>query len=130
MNPHIKPKFSQLLNSLSVFTVALYLFLPSPAWANNEGRNIGTGFADVKEAFITGSHTTIREVIVAITAGLLVPLSVIAMAVIVYGGFLILTSVGNEERTARGKKALIYAMAGMIVIGLSAMIVNALLKAA
>ncbi|MDP3685909.1 MAG: hypothetical protein Q8R32_03710 [bacterium] len=44
---------------------------------------------------------------------------VLALAGIVYGGFMYITAAGNQDRVESGKNAVMYAVIGLIVIGLS-----------
>jgi hypothetical protein len=53
---------------------------------------------------------------------------IIAVAVLIYGGFRYITSIGNEEAVAEAKKTLIYAIVGLVVIGLSAVLVNFVIR--
>jgi hypothetical protein len=51
---------------------------------------------------------------------------VIAVLFILYGGFLYITSAGNEEQTEKGRKALVNAIIGLVVVILSFVIVQVL----
>lgn len=51
-------------------------------------------------------------------------LGAIAVLVLVIRGFTLITSAGNEEEIGKAKKQVIYAMAGLIVIGLSEVVVR------
>lgn len=55
-------------------------------------------------------------------------LGLIAMAIIIYGGFLYVTAAGNEEQSGKGKKAVTYAGVGIIIIIASFAIVNTLIS--
>ncbi|TSC71939.1 MAG: Uncharacterized protein G01um101438_825 [Parcubacteria group bacterium Gr01-1014_38] len=44
---------------------------------------------------------------------------VLALAAIVYGGFLYITAAGNQDRVEAGKNAVTYSVIGLVVIGLS-----------
>ncbi|MBI4994091.1 PKD domain-containing protein [Candidatus Peregrinibacteria bacterium] len=55
-------------------------------------------------------------------------LGIIAMAIIIYGGFLYITAAGNEEQSGKGKKAITYAGIGIIIIIASFAIVNTLIS--
>lgn len=46
-------------------------------------------------------------------------IGVILMVLIIYGGFLYATSAGNEKQTETAKKTLIYAIIGVIIVGLA-----------
>lgn len=70
---------------------------------------------------------TAREFIVNTINFALAFLGVIALAVIIYGGFLYLTAAGNEEGATKGKKSVIYAVVGILIILVSFALVNTLL---
>lgn len=48
----------------------------------------------------------------------------LAVAGIIVGGFLYLTSAGNEDRAERGKKVIEYSIIGLVVIALAYVITN------
>lgn len=48
----------------------------------------------------------------------------VAVAVVIYGGFLYITSAGDEDKAAHGKRVILYAVIGLVLIGLAAIIVN------
>ena len=48
----------------------------------------------------------------------------IAVIFLIYGGFLYITSAGNEESATKGKNAVVYALIGIIIIVLSYVIVR------
>jgi hypothetical protein len=50
--------------------------------------------------------------------------AVISVAAFVYGGYTYLTSGGNEERLQKGKRIIIYSVVGIVLIMMSATIVN------
>jgi len=54
-------------------------------------------------------------------------LGLIATGFLIYGGFLYVTSAGNDENVKKAKNLIIYAAVGIIVIILAAVVVNALL---
>jgi threonine/homoserine/homoserine lactone efflux protein len=56
-------------------------------------------------------------------------LGIIATVMVIYGGFLYVTSAGEESQTEKGKNILIYAAIGIIIILVSFAIVNALISA-
>jgi hypothetical protein len=53
---------------------------------------------------------------------------VIAVLFIIYGGFLYITSAGNEEQVEKGRKALVNSIIGLVVIILSYVLVNVITK--
>lgn len=78
----------------------------------------------------TGGEGSFRAIIKRIVDYILLFLGLIAVIMIIYGGFLYVTSAGNEENVAKGKKILIYAAVGIVIILISFALVNTLLGAA
>ncbi len=56
-------------------------------------------------------------------------IGVILIALIVYGGFLYMTSVGNEDQVARAKATLTYAVIGVVVVVVSYILADYILNA-
>ena len=57
-------------------------------------------------------------------------LATIALISLLYGGYLHITSQGEENNVAKAKAILLYSTIGIIVIGLSAVIVNVVINVA
>ncbi|TRZ77457.1 hypothetical protein D4R87_02735 [bacterium] len=74
------------------------------------------------EGFTT-THT-IESVFTTIIKQALLVLGGIATLMIIYGGFLIIFSEGDEAKQKTGKKLITYAVVGVIVIALAASIVS------
>lgn len=55
-------------------------------------------------------------------------LGLLAVVMVIYGGFLYVSSAGNEENVNKAKKILLYAVVGIIVIIAAFALVNTLLK--
>ena len=55
---------------------------------------------------------------------MVVPASSVALIFAIYGGFIYLTSAGNQEKTDSGKKTLTWAVIGLILIIISYSVVN------
>jgi len=71
-----------------------------------------------------GAEATIL-VYINIALGLV---SVLAVAFLIYGGFLYITSGGNEESAERGKKVITNAIIGLVIIIFSFAIVNVVIS--
>ncbi len=54
---------------------------------------------------------------------------VLALAAIVYGGFLYITAAGNQDRIEQGKHAIFYSIVGLVVIALSYAILTFVFRA-
>ena len=73
-------------------------------------------------------QTNLRDFIVnAVNFGLGF-LGLIAVIVVIYGGFMYVTAAGEEEKTTKGKQSIMYAMIGIIIILVSYALVNTVIK--
>ncbi len=70
----------------------------------------------------------IIELIGQIGIIILAPLALIATGAIVYGGYMYITSAGEEDRARRGKQIIIYALVGVFITLISALIVNVVIS--
>ncbi|MDX9893770.1 MAG: hypothetical protein RB292_05205 [Patescibacteria group bacterium] len=92
-------------------TVLLFALSVMPAFALNVGLEYGT---------LTGLGTKdLREGIMAIVNVLLGFLGIIAIIIILYGGFVWLTSAGNEEKVGQAKKIITAGIIGLVIIFVS-----------
>lgn len=73
---------------------------------------------------VPGAILTVMVNIVTFALSFLAVLTVVAM---VYGGYTYITAAGDEQKTSQGKRIIIYAIIGVMVIMLSATIVNVVL---
>lgn len=73
--------------------------------------------------------TTGREFILNVTNFILGFLGILAVVIVIYGGFLYVTAAGQEEQATKGKKSITYAIIGIILILGSFAIVNTILVA-
>ena len=78
----------------------------------------------------TGSQGSFREIVRTIVQFFLTFLGLIAVVMIIYGGFLYVTSAGKEESIGTAKKNIMYAVIGIIVILISYAVVTTILTAA
>lgn len=78
----------------------------------------------------TGGATSAKGLAMTILNWFLGFLGFIAVAMVIYGGILYVTSAGEEEKTGKAKKILLYAIIGIVIIFLSFAIVNTVLTGA
>ena len=78
----------------------------------------------------TGGEGSIKELARTIVDYFLAFLGFVATLVVIYGGILYVTAGGNQENADKGKKLLMYAVVGIIIILASYAIVNTILVAA
>ncbi|NUM25893.1 MAG: hypothetical protein HUU49_04770 [Candidatus Buchananbacteria bacterium] len=96
---------------LIALTVLMFALTVTPALALNVGLEYGT---------YTGLGTKdLREGIMAIINVLLGFLGIIAIVIILYGGFVWLTSAGNEEKVGQAKKIITAGIIGLVIIFVS-----------
>ena len=106
---------------LITFTLAalLFAFAVTPVLATttlDPGINYGT---------YTGLGTKdIREGVMAVVNVLLGFLGVIAIIIVLYGGFTWMTAAGNEEKVAQAKKIITAGIIGLVIIFISFAIAN------
>lgn len=112
---------------LLTFLVILMLFVALPAFAQNLKPNCDPtlppsqpGSCDVSAAV-----TFLKRIIDFMLTYTLIPL---AALFIVYGGFVILTSAGSEQKFAEGKKIITAAVIGVAIALGSYLIVNTILN--
>lgn len=79
---------------------------------------------------LSGGQTGLRGIVLTIVNFFLTFLGLLAVIMVIYGGFLYVSSAGNEENVNKAKKILLYAVLGIIIIIVSFALVNTLLGAA
>lgn len=78
---------------------------------------------------LSGGQTGLRGIVLTIVNFFLTFLGLLAVVMVIYGGFLYVSSAGNEENVNKAKKILLYAVVGIVVIIVSFALVNTLLGA-
>lgn len=76
------------------------------------------------------ASTDLREFVIKIVNFALGFLGLIAVIIVIYGGVLYVTAAGEEEKTQTGKKAITYAVVGLLIIMGSFAFVNTIIKGA
>ena len=91
----------------------------------NSGSN-GLSFGSLFGAFSGGltSETTLSGLIFAVIQLMLILSGMIAVVFVIIGGYQYITSGGNEEQAEKGKKAIINAIIGLVVVMLAYAIVT------
>ncbi len=83
----------------------------------------GQGLIDV-QPFQGTAQEPLPQALITIVNVLLILAAIIAAIFLVIGGVRYITSSGDEEAADKAKNTILYAVIGLIVIGLSAAIVN------
>lgn len=124
---------------LAFFIVGTLFTLPvesSTAFAQNQDLSTGNYLINsndnpdvLKGATSRWSDSNdIREVIKKIIDFILVFLGIIATAFVIYGGFLYITSQGDDGKTESAKKIMTYAAIGIVIILISFALVNSIIQ--
>jgi hypothetical protein len=100
-------KIKFILTGLVVFLPLLALVTPALARPN-----LGLDYV----APLNLANADPRDAAVSLIALLMTFLGIIAVVIILYGGFVWLTAAGNEEKVSRAKKIITAAVIGLIII--------------
>ena len=76
----------------------------------------------------TGSNADLGGAIINVLNGVLGVLAAVAVVVIVIGGINYMTSTGDAAKVKKAKDTILYAVIGLVVCGLAAIIVNFVVK--
>ncbi len=75
------------------------------------------------------SKAPLQDLIFQIIVYVLVLVGVVALASLIYGGFLYVTAHGDTEQIEKAKGIIVYAIIGIVVIGIAAAAVNFVINA-
>lgn len=113
------------------FTVMAFLTSAVPAYAQIRPVPIGDPLGILPGVDPTIAQYTDAELVTTKILNYFIGLvGIIAVIMLVLGGFWFLTSGGNDEQATKGKKTITYAIIGIIVVVLSYAIVATLTKEA
>lgn len=115
-------------------TLALTIFsiiVPATAGLAQDNPGFNDGFEGVENIGQDSNISTFEgkpeNFITKVVKGLLALVAVIAVAAIIWGGFMYITSIGNDSRIDKAKTIILYAVIGLLVIGAAAVAVNTIL---
>lgn len=117
----------QTLLVFALMTGAITLFAAFMPTAGAALLSAGDNPSEIAGA--TGGETSLRQLILTIVNYALTFLGILAVIMVIYGGFTYVASAGNDEAVGNAKKIIMYALIGIIIILLSFVIVNAVLGA-
>lgn len=110
------------LPNILLFLLVLSLLLVSPVVLAQGGGGGGGASPGFKNPL--GDDVDIADIILRAVKFLLSLAAVLALAAVVVGGLFYIISFGNEDRAKLGKKAITYAIIGLLLIGASFLIVQ------
>ena len=123
-------KLKSLIKQAWVYTV---LAVPLVAFSQGSGSDVQKGLNDqnLKGAFGSGGllgATDATDLITKVIKLLLLLCFGVAVMFVIIGGYFYITSAGNEETAEKGKKTLINAIIGIVVIVLAYAIINVIVN--
>ena|SRR5579864_7576528 len=124
----MKQKFKALLK---YFYAALAWLLPMAAYAQTNRVQSGLSNSNFQQLFGSGGLTSSQDLtglIVNVIKILLFFAGAVAVVFVIIGGYYYLTAQGNEEQAEQGKKTLINAIIGVVVVILSYVIINVIVN--
>lgn len=65
-----------------------------------------------------------KDTAIGIINAVLGVIALVAVVFVIYGGFLYLTSAGDPSKVKKGKDSIMYALIGLVVVGLAFALVN------
>lgn len=117
------PTFSGKRSRYALIAAVLGLFVALPVFA--QAPDLGLGFATA-----TGLTTTdVRTLVGNIIKGFLGLLGLVAVGLLIYAGFLWMTSKGEEEQVTKAKRIILNAVIGLVIIIASYAIVAFIFRA-
>ncbi|MEK7561345.1 MAG: pilin [Patescibacteria group bacterium] len=129
-------KFKALIASLLVVTGLLVpLVAPTVVLADIQSKLCGSAqdlsVNSTKDCTTTGaSEDRFQEILANIINIFSLIVGVVAVIMIIFGGFKYITSAGNQESVKTAKQTLIYALIGLIIVALAQIIVKFVLNTA
>ncbi|MDP3997022.1 MAG: hypothetical protein Q8P73_00775 [bacterium] len=124
--------FAKIIITILLFSVFnVQPVLSAPTAPVKLSVDFGTGF-DKVDTFQTQDaqvkkFNSFSELAVEIIKVVLAVIAFVAVIAVIWGGVMYVTSLGDEQKSATAKKIIMYAVAGIIIIGISAIVVNVVL---
>jgi len=126
LTPKTKRMVKQVLLVFSLMAVGLVVFQFVPALAQGTGLISGSDQPG-RLAEATGGQGNLRQLVLTFLNFFLGFLGLIAVIMIIYGGVLYVTAAGEQEKVDKGKKIIMYAVIGIVIILLAFALVNTIL---
>lgn len=103
------------------YILSALLFFPLFVFAQGD---LGLGYVNSYEP----PARDLPQSIITIVNYVLIIVGVLALAMVVYGGFLYITAHGDTGQIENAKNTIIFAVIGIVVIGLAAALVNFVIR--
>lgn len=123
--------YQSLMGGAILTAVCFSFFVTvSPAFAQDPTSFSGglSSIGSIAQDNGLAKKSTAKEILQTITKWLLSLVGTVAVISLLYGGFLYITSQGEEGRTEQAKHIILYSVIGIIIIGISAIVVNVVIS--
>lgn len=127
---HIKTNKKLILAGI---LLACFAIVALPACAESNPNTFSGGIDRVRDVAGTSGLSggkSAKEILQSITKWLLSLIGTLAVISLLYGGYLYVTSQGEEDKAEQAKNIILYSVIGIIVIGISAIVVNVVINIA
>ena len=114
---------NKLFKNIAVIAVFVFLFSMMAVTPLMAQPDLGFDYAENLDLQTT-TETDPKQMAVDIVKYLMTFLGIIAVCVILYGGFIWMTASGNEDRVAQAKKIIIAGAIGLVIVLAAYAIVN------
>ena len=114
---------NKLFKNIAAVAVFVFLFSMMATTVAIAAPDLGFDYANNLE-LSTATETDPREMAVSVVKYLMTFLGIIAVVVILLGGFKWMTAAGNEDKVAEAKKLIIAGIIGLIIVLCAYAIVN------
>ena len=114
---------NKLFKNIAAVAVFVFLFSMMATTVAIAAPDLGFDYANNLE-LSTATETDPREMAVSVVKYLMTFLGIIAVVVILLGGFKWMTAAGNEDKVADAKKLIIAGIIGLIIVLCAYAIVN------
>ena len=114
---------NKLFKNIAVIAVFVFLFSMMAVTPLMAQPDLGFDYAENLDLQTT-TETDPKQMAVDIVKYLMTFLGIIAVCVILYGGFIWMTASGNEDRVAQAKKIIIAGAIGLVIVLCAYAIVN------
>jgi Type IV secretion system pilin len=133
----IKTLIISLALSVSLGAPAMVPAVASAAEANNITKNLCQGVNSASEGTTSedcsetgGEDNSLKDLATKVVNLFSIIVGIVAVIMIIYGGFRYITSGGDSGRVGSAKNTLIYAIIGLIIVALAQFIVHYVLQTA
>ena len=121
--------FTKILKNKKIITlIFLFSLLLSFNNITPVSAALEIGMDRVKNIELAASDTDPRDIIINVIKYFMTFLGIVAVCMILYGGYIWMTSVGNEDKVSKAKQIIVAGSIGMVIVLSAYIIVNFVLK--